>query len=133
MGEATQVTEFCKKFHFDKYFESLPQGYLTLVGEDGGNLSGGYKQLVAIARALYKKPNLLLLDDATNCMDQKMEGFTMNLLNSVKQNTAVILITNRLPAASNADRIYVLDKGTMTVHTSDDHLMQVTTSLPEFC
>jgi ATP-binding cassette subfamily B protein len=132
IGEATPVMEFCKKFHFDKYFESLPQGYLTLVGEDGINLSGGYRQLVAMARALYKKPNLLLLDDATNCMDKKMASFTMNLLNSVKKNTAVILFTNRLPAASKANRIYVLDKGEMSEHTSDEHLMQFTTSLPEF-
>ncbi len=130
--EAAPVMEFCKKFHFDKYFESLPQGYLTLVGEDGVNLSGGYKQLVAIARALYKKPSLLLLDDATNCMDKKMADFTIDLLNSVKKNTAVILLTNRLPAASKANRIYVLDKGEMHEHTSDEQLLQFTTSQPDF-
>ena len=121
--EAMQVVEFCKKYHFDKYFDSLPQGYLTLVGEDGINLSGGYRQLVAIARALYKKPKLLLLDEATNCMDKKMEDFTLNLLNSVKENTAIILLTNRLPV-TDANGIYLLDKGEMSSQYSREQLMQ---------
>lgn len=102
---------FCTHFGFDKYFLDLPQGYNTLIGEEGINLSGGQKQLVAIARALYKKPQLLLLDEATSAMDRNTERFILDLLQNLKDELAVILVTHRIHTAKIADRIYIIDEG----------------------
>lgn len=72
--EAEKVVKFCRYSGFDKFFESFPQNYLTLLGEEGINISGGQKQLVSLARALYRKPQLLLLDEATAAMDRRTEN-----------------------------------------------------------
>jgi ATP-binding cassette subfamily B protein len=63
----------------------MPQGYMTIVGEEGINLSGGLKQLIALARALYKNPEILLLDEPTAAMDKKTEFFVMDLLQKIKK------------------------------------------------
>lgn len=106
-----EVYEFCKEYGFDKYFKEFPQGYLTIIGEDGVNLSGGQKQLVAIARALFKKPQLLLLDEATSAMDKHTEQFILLLLHRLKEQMAVVMVTHRLNTVKNADRIYIVDNG----------------------
>lgn len=102
---------FCEKNGFGYYFNQLPQSYLTLVGEEGVNLSGGQKQLVAVARALFRNPKLLLLDEATSAMDRKTEHFVIQLLNSFKERMAILFITHRIKTASHCDRIYVLENG----------------------
>jgi ATP-binding cassette subfamily B protein len=79
-AEVKRLVEFCKEIGFDKFFNSMPQGYFTIVGEGGINLSGGQKQLVALARALFRQPQLLLLDEATSAMDNSTEQFVLNLL-----------------------------------------------------
>ena len=63
------VTGFLTHFGFDVYFNQLPQGLATILGEEGINLSGGQKQIIALARVLYKKPQFLILDEATSAMD----------------------------------------------------------------
>lgn len=84
---------------------------MTLIGEEGINLSGGQKQLVAVARALYKKPQLLLLDEATSAMDRNTERFILNLLQTLKKELAVVLVTHRIHTAKIADRIYIIEDG----------------------
>lgn len=85
---------FCQKYGFSTYFEAFPQHYLTLVGEEGQNLSGGQQQLVAFARALYQNPQVLLLDEVTSAMDSQMAGFVINLLQNIKNSMAIILISH---------------------------------------
>jgi ATP-binding cassette subfamily B protein len=102
---------FCENNGFGKYFNQLPQSYLTLVGEEGVNLSGGQKQLVAIARALFRNPKLLLLDEATSAMDRKTEDFIIRLMNSYKENAAILFVTHRIRTANLCDHIYVLENG----------------------
>lgn len=112
--EAEQVVEFCKEYGFDKYFEAFPQHYLTLLGEEGVNISGGQQQLVALARALYQKPELLLLDEATSAMDRNTEQKILQLLMSLKEIMAIVLVTHRVQSAKLADRIYVIEEGKIT-------------------
>lgn len=102
---------FCASNGFDIFFESLPQGYFTTIGEGGIQLSGGEKQLLALARALYLRPQLLLLDEPTSSMDTRMEKFSVELLNRFKKNMAMILITHKTETTRLADRIYVIKQG----------------------
>ena len=107
------VLKFCKAFGFDTYFDKFPNRYLTILGEDGINLSGGQKQLVALARSLYKKPKLLILDEATSAMDRHTEGFILNLLSKFRKEISIILVTHKIESARLADRIFYLDNGVM--------------------
>jgi ATP-binding cassette, subfamily C, bacteriocin exporter len=112
LHEGEQAVETCKRLGFDKYFENFPQGYLTIVGEEGINLSGGQKQLVALARALFRKPSLLLLDEATSAMDSKTEQFVLDLLENLKSEMSILMITHRRGIAEQADKVYELADGT---------------------
>jgi len=109
-----RVVEFCEKLGFDSYFESFPQQYLCLLGEDGINISGGQQQLVALVRALYQKPELLLLDEATSAMDRETEQKILQLLIRLKKNIMIVLITHRAQVAKAADRIYIIEDGQIT-------------------
>ena len=111
-GEA--AVQFCEAIGLDAFFRQLPQGYLTIVGEDGINLSGGQRQLIALARALYRKPQLLLLDEATSAMDSQTEQFVLQLLDKLKSGTApltILMVTHRQSIAKNANKTYHLNNG----------------------
>tara|TARA_R110002124_G_scaffold280490_1_gene453766 strand:+ start:4711 stop:5868 length:1158 start_codon:yes stop_codon:yes gene_type:complete len=122
--EAQQIVEFCKEHGFDEYFESFPQHYLTLLGEEGVNISGGQQQLVALARALYQKPDLLLLDEATSAMDRNTEQKILKLLMSLKDKLGIILVTHRVQSAKLADRIYVIEEGKITAKGTPKRLIE---------
>lgn len=109
--DGEKAINFCETLRFSQFFETLPQGYLTIVGEEGINLSGGQKQLLALARTLYRKPNLLLLDEATSAMDSKTEQFILGLLEKLKPNLAILMITHSKDIAETADNIYELTNG----------------------
>ncbi|MCX6215432.1 peptidase domain-containing ABC transporter [Spirosoma sp.] len=109
--DAEQIVSFCQEFGFDHYFETFAQGYLTLLGEEGINLSGGQRQLVALARAFYQKPQLLLLDEPTAAMDKNTEQFVMNLLQNVRPQMAILLITHKPSLAHSAKRVYSIANG----------------------
>lgn len=119
------IIQFLTYFGFDVYFNQLPQGLATILGEEGINLSGGQKQIIALARVLYKKPQFLILDEATSAMDRNTENFTMNLFEKIKPNCAIFFISHRLNALKSiADVIYVLDKKTITNFGNHNELMQ---------
>lgn len=102
-----ELESFFKQHGFDTYFSQFPGGYLTPLGEEGINISGGQRQLVAFARALFNQPKLLILDEATSAMDRKTEAFVLSLLKKLKKEMMIIFITHReysLP--KNADRVY---------------------------
>ena len=122
--ETEKVVEFCREYGFDKYFESFPQQYATLLGEEGVNISGGQRQLVALARALYQKPKLLLLDEATSAMDRRTESKILSLLNSLKKEMAIILVTHRVQSARIADRIYIIEGGLVTDKGEPENLKE---------
>lgn len=109
--EAQKVISFCQRWGFDTFFEELPQAYACIVGEEGINLSGGQKQLLALARALYGQPQILLLDELFAAMDRNTETFVMNLLQRYQENGLIILVTHKIHIAKQADRIYLIEDG----------------------
>lgn len=119
------VIRFLEESGFAPFFYSLPQSVMTLVGEEGINLSGGQKQMIALARALYTRPQLLILDEATSAMDREAERFVLGLLKRLKQDRAVIYISHRLHVLKNlCDRIYILENGTITAAGNHDELLE---------
>jgi ATP-binding cassette, subfamily C, bacteriocin exporter len=108
------VVAFCRQIGLAPYFEAMPQGYATLLGEEGVNLSGGQQQLVALARALYRRPRLLLLDEATSAMDRQTENHVLDLLDRLRPEMAIVMVTHRPRSAARADRIYVIEGGAVT-------------------
>ena len=118
------ILNFLKEFGFDTYFNQLPQGLATILGEEGINLSGGQKQIIALARVFYKKPQFLILDEATAAMDRNTEKFSMHLFEKIRPNCAIFFISHRLNALKQiADIIYVLDNKTITHFGNHDELM----------
>lgn len=121
--DVEQVVQFCQKYGFHDYIMELQQGYATIVNENSTNLSGGQRQLVALARALYSKPQLLLLDEATAAMGRRTEKFVVELLNQVKKDMAVIFVTHRPQLARYTDQIYILENKTISTHGTHDNLI----------
>lgn len=113
MEEAEKAVEFCKTLGFDQFFEALPQDYLTILGEEGVNLSGGQRQLVGLARALYNNPAVLLLDEPTAAMDRKTEGFVIELLRKLKADKIILMVSHRRNFDGLADNIFVMENGSM--------------------
>ena len=111
--EAEQIAQFFQEYGFNQYFDYFPQSHLTLLGEDGVNLSGGQHQLVALARALYHKPQLLLLDEPTAAMDRHTERFVMELLERLQPTMGILLITHKNSLAAKANRTYELECGVL--------------------
>jgi ATP-binding cassette, subfamily C, bacteriocin exporter len=127
------IVKFCQDYGFETFINTLPQSYATILGEEGINLSGGQKQLIALMRALYKKPKVLLLDEFTSAMDRKTEKFVLNLLNKLKPELSIIFISHRLHSLPKiADRIYVLENGIISNFGTHDELMKTTNFYSQF-
>ncbi|GAB4016123.1 peptidase domain-containing ABC transporter [Spirosoma migulaei] len=109
--EAEEIVRFCQQYGFDRFFETFPQGYLTMLGEDGIAISGGQRQLVALARALYRNPQLLLLDEPTAAMDKHTEQFVLDLLERLRPEMGTLLITHKPQTAYRANRAYTFAQG----------------------
>ncbi|TAE31993.1 MAG: peptidase domain-containing ABC transporter [Cytophagales bacterium] len=105
------VVQFCEAWGFAPFFEALPQSYLTLIGENGVQLSGGQQQLLALARALYRQPSLLLLDEPTASLDSETSTFVLKTLESCRQKMGILVITHKADLADLSDRTYQLIEG----------------------
>jgi ATP-binding cassette subfamily C protein len=95
----------------DRFVSAMPEGIDTHVGERGGKLSGGQRQRLALARALYRDPGLLCLDEATGALDSESEALILDAVSRIKHDRAVLLVTHRVRTLAVADRIVVLDDG----------------------
>jgi ABC-type multidrug transport system fused ATPase/permease subunit len=94
-----------------EFIDEMPDGYATLIGEQGSNLSGGQRQRLAIARALLLDPPILLLDDATASVDAETEHEIQHAIENALEGRTTILVSNRISTLRRADRIFVLEKG----------------------
>jgi ATP-binding cassette subfamily B protein len=94
-----------------EYIDALPLGYNTKIGMEGVGMSGGQKQRLFIARAVYKNPNFIFFDEATSSLDANNEKIIMENLNQFFKERTAVVIAHRLSTVKNADQIVVLDKG----------------------
>jgi ABC-type multidrug transport system fused ATPase/permease subunit len=106
------------------HVETLPQGIHTPVGERGVLLSGGQRQRIAIARALARKPKLLILDEATSALDNESEVKIQNVIKNLKGKLTVLVIAHRLTTIQNADRIIALKNGKIEEEGSPEALLK---------
>lgn len=109
-----KVIGICKKLNILDFIEELPNSFNTYLGENGASLSGGQKQKIAIARALYKDPEILILDEATSSLDSSSENYIQKTIEELrKEGKTIILIAHRLSTVLGADKICVLEKGNL--------------------
>lgn len=106
-----QLRKVCKIAQIEDEVNAMPKGFETTIGETGRGLSGGQKQRLLIARALYRNPSYLFLDEATNALDTINEKKIVDALNSAFDKRTVVVIAHRLSTIQKADQIIVLDKG----------------------
>jgi ATP-binding cassette subfamily B protein len=106
-----EVEEVCKIAQAHDFIQQFPEGYNTVLGQKGVNLSGGQKQRIAIARALLKKPPILLLDDSTSAVDTATEAKIQKNLKSYLHHTTTFIVAQRVNSIMNADKIIVLEEG----------------------
>ncbi|KAI2636040.1 P-loop containing nucleoside triphosphate hydrolase protein [Xylaria nigripes] len=118
------VEEACKEAFADEFIDRLPNRYDTLVGDSGMKLSGGQRQRICIARAIIKRPKILILDEATSAIDVRGERIVQAALDKVSRGRTTITIAHRLSTIKNADTIVVLKKGQVVEKGSHDSLLQ---------
>ncbi|WP_417793619.1 ABC transporter ATP-binding protein [Terasakiella pusilla] len=106
------------------FIMALPEGYDTVVGEDGVKLSGGQRQRVSIARAMLKNSPILLLDEATSALDTESERKVQNALQELMKDRTTLVIAHRLSTVVDADLIYVIDKGQVAEQGTHSQLIQ---------
>jgi ATP-binding cassette subfamily B protein len=112
--DMTRIIEICDKLGMAKFIEELPHGFNTYLGENGATLSGGQQQRIAIARALYRNPEILILDEATSSLDSFAEEFVQNTLRLLrKESKTVIVIAHRLSTINMAQRVIMLERGSV--------------------
>ena len=105
------IKKACKYAAADEFISKLPQGYDTVIGENGIRLSGGQKERISIARAILKESPIILLDEATSSLDAESEEIVQNAINNLTKNKTTLVIAHRLSTIHNADKIFVMKSG----------------------
>ncbi len=120
-----KVISISQKLGITEFIQTLPNGFETHLGENGAMLSGGQRQRIAIARALYKEPEVLVLDEATASLDTISEQMVQGTLRALKnQGKTLIIIAHRLSTVAFADEIFVLEKGKLIEQGSHNELLK---------
>lgn len=121
--DETQLIKCCQTAQLKNEIDQMPKGFDTMIGEQGRGLSGGQRQRLLIARALYRNPHYLFLDEATNSLDTLNEKKIVQALDSSFENRTVIIIAHRLSTIRNAHQIVVMDKGQIVEIGNHEALM----------
>ena len=119
-----EITKACKFAAADEFIEKLPNGYETIIGENGIRLSGGQKQRISIARAILKESPIILLDEATSSLDAESEEVVQNAINNLTKNKTTLVIAHRLSTIHNADKIFVMKDGSIINSGNHDFLIK---------
>ena len=118
-----EIEEAAKHSYASEFIEKLPNKYETIIGENGTRLSGGEKQRLSIARAMLKKSQIILLDEATSSLDAETESKIQEAINFLTKNRTTIVIAHRLSTILSSDKIYVIDSGKVTAEGTHDELL----------
>ena len=117
------ISRACKFAAAEEFIEKLPDGYNTLIGENGIRLSGGQKQRISIARAILKESPIILLDEATSSLDADSEEIVQNAIVNLTKNKTTLVIAHRLSTIHNADKIFVMKHGKIINSGNHDYLI----------
>ncbi|MET0571744.1 MAG: peptidase domain-containing ABC transporter [Pedobacter agri] len=121
-----KIVRICAQLHIMDFIERLPNGFDTYLGENATNLSGGQRQRLAIARALYRDPEILILDEATSSLDSSSEEHIHHAISLLReQGKTIILIAHRLSTVVNADKIVVLKEGKLIEEGTHAELVEI--------
>ena len=132
--EASQkeIEEAANYSFASEFIEKLPNKYETIIGENGTRLSGGEKQRLSIARAMLKKSQIILLDEATSSLDAETENKIQDAINFLTKDKTTIVIAHRLSTILNSDKIYVIDSGKVVGEGTHDQLLANSTLYKNF-
>ena len=120
-----EMIEAAKQANVHHFIRTLTDGYDTLINEEGSNVSQGEKQLLTIARALLKNPEVLILDEATSSVDTRLERRLQGAMDRVMENRTCFVIAHRLSTIINADKILVLEHGDIVEQGSHEELLNM--------
>ena len=126
-----QIRSAAESAQADKFVSSFPKGYQTDLDQGGTNVSGGQKQRLCIARALLKKPKILILDDSTSAVDTATEAQIRNTFKTTLADTTKIIIAQRISSVMDADMILVMDNGKITGIGTHEQLLKENTEYQE--
>ena len=118
-----QVQAAAKIANADEFIREMPEGYDTIIGERGVGLSGGQKQRISLARAIFKAPSIIILDDTTSAIDMETESMIQNELKKISDERTVFIIAHRISSIIHADQILVLDNGRLVERGTHEQLL----------
>ncbi len=118
-----QILDAARATYVDRFVHSLPDGYDTVIDDEGGNVSAGEKQLITIARAFLADPTILILDEATSSVDTRTEVLIQHAMAALRTDRTSFVIAHRLSTIRDADTILVMDDGHIVEHGDHDHLL----------